>query len=118
MCIRDRVNNVPSIQLAIRLLIPAGSCLLEAPEVNRLIGEFEPRSLGYPWRHSDSRVDELQREIQTTIEHAGNSTDRPEIFARICELLEPRLEQPIALPEVTTVRPRATIPYLSEPWYC
>ena len=114
----NMINNVPSIQLAIRLLIPAGSCLLEVPEVNRLIGEFEPRSLGYPWRHSDSRVDELQREIQTTIEHATACTDRLEIFAQICELLGPRLEQPIALPAVTTIRPRATIPYLSEPWYC
>ena len=112
------VNNVPSIQLAIRLLIPAGSCLLEVPEVNRLIDEFEPQSLGYPWRHSDSRIDELQREIQTTIEDAGNSKDRPEIFGQICELLGPRLEQPIALPAVTAIRPWATIPYLSEPWYC
>ena len=114
----NMINNVPSIQLAIRLLIPAGSCLLEVPEVNRLIGEFEPRSLGYPWRHSDSRVDELQREIQTTIEHATACTDRLEIFALICELLGPRLEQPAPLPPVTTIRPRATIPYLSEPWYC
>ncbi len=114
----NMINNVPSIQLAIRLLIPAGSCLLEVPEVNRLIGEFEPRSLGYPWRHSDSRVDELQREIQTTIEHASAGTDRLEIFAQICELLGPRLEQPAPLPPVTTIRPRATIPYLSEPWYC
>ncbi len=114
----NMINNVPSIQLAIRLLIPAGSCLLEVPEVNRLIGEFEPRSLGYPWRHSDSRVDELQREIQTTIEPATACTDRLEIFAQICELLGPRLEQPAPLPPVTTIRPRATIPYLSEPWYC
>ena len=114
----NMINNVPSIQLAIRLLIPAGSCLLEVPEVNRLIGEFEPRSLGYPWRHSDSRVDELQREIQTTIEHATACTDRLEIFAQICELLGPRLKQPAPLPPVTTIRPRATIPYLSEPWYC
>jgi len=114
----NMINNVPSIQLAIRLLIPAGSCLLEVPEVNRLIGEFEPRSLGYPWRHSDSRVDELQREIQTTIGPATACTDRLEIFAQICELLGPRLEQPAPLPPVTTIRPRATIPYLSEPWYC
>jgi hypothetical protein len=114
----NMIDNVPSIQLAIRLLIPTGSCLLEVPEVNRLIGEFEPRSLGYPWRHSDSRVDELQREIQTTIEHASAGTDRLEIFAQICELLGPRLEQPAPLPPVTTIRPRVTIPYLSEPWYC
>ena len=114
----NMIDNVPSIQLAIRCLIRAGSCLLEVPEVNRRIGEFEPRSLGYPWRHSDSRVDELQREIQTTIEHASAGTDRLEIFAQICELLGPRLEQPAPLPPVTTIRPRATIPYLSEPWYC
>lgn len=114
----DLIDNVPSIQLAIRLLIPAGSCLLEVPEANRFIGEFDPSSLGYLWRHSDSRVDKLQRDIQATIEHAGDGADRREIFGWICELLDPRLDHRAALPPVNTVRPRAKIPYLSEPWYC
>ncbi|MCH7824599.1 MAG: radical SAM protein, partial [Acidobacteria bacterium] len=115
----DLIDNVPSIQLAIRLLIPAGSRLLELPEVDSLVGEFDPALLGYPWRHTDPRVDELQRDIEAVIEHAGDGASRREIFAQTWELLHRRLDHPAAaLPPVTPGRPRPTIPYLSEPWYC
>ncbi len=115
----DLIDNVPSIQLAIRLLIPAGSRLLELPEVDAFVGEFDPASLGYPWHHTDPRVDELQRDIEAVVEHAGDDASRREIFAQAWELLRGRLDHPAAaLPPVTPGRPRATIPYLSEPWYC
>ena len=115
----DLIDNLPSIQLAIRLLIPAGSRLLELPEVDGLVGEFDPVSLGYPWRHTDPRVDELQRDIEAVVEHAGEDAGRREIFAQAWELLRRRLDHPAAaLPPVPPGRPRPTIPYLSEPWYC
>ena len=115
----DLIDNVPSIQLAIRLLIPAGSRLLELPEVDALVGEFDPALLGYPWRHIDPRVDGLQRDIEAVVAHAGDAAGRREIFAHAWELLRGRLERPAApLPPVTPGRPRVTIPYLSEPWYC
>src|SRR5205085_2978325 len=43
--------QVAPIQLAIRLLIPEGSLLLELPEVRAMIEPFDPRGLCYPWRH-------------------------------------------------------------------
>jgi len=115
----DLIDNLPSIQLAIRLLIPAGSRLLELPEVDDLVGEFDPISLGYPWDHTDPRVDELQQDIEALVEHAGEDASRREIFAQAWELLRGHLDHPAAaLPPVPPGRSRPTIPYLSEPWYC
>jgi hypothetical protein len=57
-------ENVAPIQLGIRLLIPAGSRMLELEEIRRAIGPFDPQSLVYPWRHSDPRVDALSEAVQ------------------------------------------------------
>ncbi|MGC1634012.1 MAG: CUAEP/CCAEP-tail radical SAM protein, partial [Candidatus Acidiferrales bacterium] len=44
----DLVESVAPIQLAIRLLIPTGSRLLELPEVLEMIGPFDEEALLYP----------------------------------------------------------------------
>ena len=115
----DLIGNVPSIQLAIRLLIPAGSRLMELPEVASLVGPFDPESLGYPWIHPDPRVDRLQRDIEALIESASDDAGRRSIFAQVWALLHDRADRPVPeLPPVPPGRPRVAIPYLSEPWYC
>ena len=50
----DLVDHVAPIQLAIRLLITAGSPLLELPEIREIAGPFNPRSLTHPWVHARS----------------------------------------------------------------
>ena len=50
----DLVEQVAPIQLAIRLLIPAGSRLLELAEVREMVGPFDPTALVYPWQHRGS----------------------------------------------------------------
>ena len=64
----DLVEKMASIHLAIRLLIPAGSKLLELPEVEALVGSFDERLLTYPWRNSDPSVDRLHREVLAVVE--------------------------------------------------
>jgi hypothetical protein len=99
------------VQLAIRLLLPEGSLLLELPEVRAMIEPFDPRGLCYPWRHPDPGVDELQRSVQETLKREDRKkTGRAEIFAKVCELAGDRYE--------VVLRDRSTIPYLTEPWYC
>jgi radical SAM superfamily enzyme YgiQ (UPF0313 family) len=114
------VESVAPIQLAIRLLIPAGSRLLELDEVRGLVGPFDEAGMVYPWRHPDPRVDQLCEELQGIV-HAGEKVKRTRsrIFARIREAARaaaglgavPEKAQP-ALPA------RAAVPYLNEPWYC
>lgn len=106
-------EQVAPIQLAIRLLIPEGSLMLELPEVRRIIEPFDPRGLCYPWRHEDPRVDDLGSAIQQTIKREERrKTGRAEIFRKIWDLAGAGEFPDVVLAD------RATIPYLTEPWYC
>ncbi|HSY31391.1 MAG TPA: CUAEP/CCAEP-tail radical SAM protein [Verrucomicrobiae bacterium] len=110
-------ENVAPIQLGIRLLIPAGSRMLQLEEISRAIGPFDPQSLVYPWRHSDSRVDALSEAVQEIAAGADrDKLSRTMTFERIwiaahraAGMLAP------ALPRTQTAQ---TVPFLSEPWYC
>ena len=106
------VENVSPIQLAIRLLIPAGSLLLELPEIRELVDPFDAAALSYRWRHSDPAVDELCTQVQSLIQgEERRKASRVEIFRRIWELAHER-------PPDFHLDSRASIPYLNEPWYC
>lgn len=113
----DLVESVPPIQLAIRLLIPRGSLLLELPELQPHIGEFDPKLLGYPWKNPDPRVDRLQLAVQELVAQSeANHSNRREIFAAIWKRVHETLGvEPPALVDTGTGTP---IPRLSEPWYC
>ncbi|MFQ5742314.1 MAG: CUAEP/CCAEP-tail radical SAM (seleno)protein [Acidobacteriota bacterium] len=116
----DLVENVAPIQLAMRLLIPAGSRLLELPEVRELVGPFDQETLIYRWHHPDHRIDALQREVESVVEIASETeADRQTIFFEVWECLQRAMGRKAAsLPPVPAGRARATVPYLSEPWYC
>ncbi|MCC7415842.1 MAG: radical SAM protein [Acidobacteria bacterium] len=109
----DLVDHVAPIQLAIRLLIPNGSRLLELPEVRDLAGAFDTQTLTYRWTHADPRVDALQRDVAAIVgvRLAGG---RREIFNEIGALAHERA----GLRFAPVTGPDAPIPLLSEPWYC
>ncbi|MFC1664467.1 CUAEP/CCAEP-tail radical SAM (seleno)protein [Pseudomonadota bacterium] len=113
----DLVANVPPIQLAIRLLIPRGSYLLQLEEIESLIGEFDHASLGYPWKHSDPAIDELQIQIQSLVERATDRGDDTwEIFSELWALTHRLLKKDLPpLPGSCSKAPNAQ---LSEVWYC
>ncbi len=115
------IENVAPIQLAIRLLIPAGSRLLELPDIQQLAGRWDEKSLVHPWKHRDARVDQLCEEVQRIV-HTGEKLNRlrEQIFARIREAAQ-RAAMREAITRAESIPPlaaRATIPYLTEPWYC
>src|SRR5437016_12740313 len=68
---RDLISAVPSIQLAIRLLIPARSRLLELTEIATTVGEFDSEKLVYRWQHSDPVMDALAEEVSSIVAAAG-----------------------------------------------
>jgi radical SAM superfamily enzyme YgiQ (UPF0313 family) len=110
----DLVENVAPIQLAIRLLIPAGSRLLELPEVLEKIGPFDESKLSYQWRNDDPSLDKLCQEIQRLVQaEEKRAATRSAIFAKIWDLAHDR-PRPVDF----HLTARATIPYLNEPWYC
>lgn len=113
----DLIANVPPIQYAIRLLIPAGSKLLELPDVQHLIGPFDRAALAYPWAHPDPRVDQLQAAIFDLVAEAqAAGLSRGQIFDRVwaTACTAAGLDRPA--PSVD--RSSTPIPHLSEDWYC
>lgn len=113
----DLVESVPPIQLAIRLLIPQGSLLLQLPGFQAHIGEFDAKLLGFPWKNPDARVDRLQLAVQELVMHAeAQNLSRREIFARIWGLAHQALG--VKAPVLADSGMGMPIPRLSEPWYC
>ena len=115
----ELVENIAPIQLAIRLLIPAGSLLLELEEVRRLVRPFDASALAYPWRNPDLRVDALCEEIaQIVAASEKQKQSRGAIFERIWKAAHEAAGVAAELVAQPVLLSRAAIPYLSEPWYC
>jgi radical SAM superfamily enzyme YgiQ (UPF0313 family) len=113
------VEQVSPIQWAIRLLIPAGSRLLELEDVRARVDEFDPAALAFPWRHEDRRVDILQRRVAALIGRRQGAR-RGDVFESIRAMAvsmcdDPSIVRARALPPPVA---RASVPYLTEPWYC
>ncbi len=116
----DLIEHVAPIQLTIRLLIPAGSRLLELQEVQDLVADFDEALLSYRWRHPDPRVDRLQEEVQALAKEAEASGEsRREIFSKVWQVADqaagPGRRCPPQRPRGLA---RTPIPIMSEPWYC
>jgi radical SAM superfamily enzyme YgiQ (UPF0313 family) len=65
---RGILDWVDPIQLAIRLLIPPGSLLLDLDEVRQLVGEVEPATFTHAWQHPDPAMDQLYVAVTARIE--------------------------------------------------
>lgn len=117
----DLVSAVAPIQLAIRLLIPAHSRLLELPDLQRLIGPFDEAALVYPWDHPDPRIDPLCEEIQEIVTASERrKLSRTQIFEQVWRAAnrDEVLDAASSLRPMPILAPRAAVPYLNEPWYC
>jgi len=111
------VESVAPVQLSIRLLIPAGSYMLKIESLAGIIGAFDQRLLGHPWRNPDRRVDQLQQDIQTWVAQAErDNLPRREIFAGVWERAHRQAGIPAPLLDATCAG--TPIPRLSENWYC
>jgi radical SAM superfamily enzyme YgiQ (UPF0313 family) len=111
------VNSVAPVQLSIRLLVPAGSCILQLEDARDMIGEFDSAILGHAWRNPDPRVDELQRRVQAWIGDAEErGLSRPDIFRGIRKRAFEIAGMPLPPPDLADAG--ESIPRLSENWYC
>lgn len=108
--------NVASVQLGIRLLIPAGSRLLELEEVRNLVGAFDQEKLIYPWNHQDPKVEALYQRVQEIIRDGlANNEPREQTFHRLQIAAAEAAGRSLPVDDLA-VGP--AIPHLTEPWYC
>jgi radical SAM superfamily enzyme YgiQ (UPF0313 family) len=110
----DLLESVPSVQLALRLLITSNSRLLELDDIRSVASPFDKKLLVYPWTHADPRVDTLGARVFRLVDKLQKQgLNRTEIFAAIWHEAG---DEP--LPADFHLMPRAVVPYLDEPWYC
>jgi radical SAM superfamily enzyme YgiQ (UPF0313 family) len=108
------IEAVPPVQLSIRLLVPRGSRLLELPGFAETLMPFDAKLLGYPWRHSDPRVDRLQQNVQRLVSQ-DPPLGRHEAFAEVWRIAHESAQRPARSIGHAAGEP---VPRLSEPWYC
>ncbi len=112
----DLVDHVASIQLAIRLLVPQGSRLLDLSDIRQHLQAFDADRLVYPWRHPDPRVDALSEGVAELVGRRLRASRR-DVFGDVWALAnvhsdgQPQTRRPQS-------RRRVEVPYLNEPWYC
>jgi len=121
-------ESLAPVQLAIRLLIPAKSGLLELPEIRERIGEFDERELSYRWNYDDGRTERLYQTVRQIVGSAeAGALRRTALFAQVwdaaqraCQASRRRAaNDPVEADFPIGVFPaRAAIPYLTEPWFC
>lgn len=114
------VDQVSPIQLAIRLLIPPGSRLLELEEMQERVEGLDEARLSYTWRSPDPRVDALQHDLEILVQRcAGQHIPRREVFRRVWERAHRGVGDPAGKVPFPELPPAAGfVPYLTEPWYC
>jgi len=117
---QNLIAHVAPIQLAMRLLLPAGSTLLALPEMRPYLQGFDASALTYRWVHPDPRVAQLCDETLKLVQSGEAETaSRHEIFARLWAAAHKTAGLPaVAVPEPVVAPRRGPIPYLDEPWYC
>ena len=111
----ELVDHVAPIQLAIRLLVTAGSRLLELGELRSRVGTYDEARLLYPWRYADERVEQLAEDIGAIVGRhltASRRTIFKEIWARA------HAGTTVPPFRCSVVKQRVEVPYLNEPWYC
>lgn len=113
----DLIEAVPPVQLAIRLLVPRGSYLLQLPGFEAWLEPFDAQMLGYPWRHADPAVDALQHDVaRIAADGDREGRARHATFEEIWRIAHSAADLPP--PQIPRASSRTTIPRLSENWYC
>ncbi len=104
------VNAVPPVQLALRLLIPPHSRLLESNRGAPWLERLEPAEFQWRWHHPDPGMDVLQTQVERLV------ADKPDwsgerLFRQVRALAEDMSERPLG-PQLPPP------PRLTEDWFC
>jgi len=110
--------HVAPVQWSIRLLVTWASRLLELDDIKAGVGPFDAKTLTYPWKHRDPRVDALQQQVMT-VAGLKLTGSRDDAFETVRELAHVARGARKASRLIDLVLPsRSAIPYMNEPWYC
>ena len=66
----------------LRLLLPESSPLLTNSSIAEVIDPFDPEKLVYPWKHSDSQVEDFSHTIGAVVSE-NLDLSRSEVFEKV-----------------------------------
>jgi hypothetical protein len=107
--------RVAPIQLAIRLLVPARSRLLELESIQQIVAPLDRAALLHPWRHADARVDALQQHLIARVSHAASQSSFFIDAWNLAHEAAGLASEPLA---ADRLEPTSFIAHVTEPWYC
>jgi radical SAM superfamily enzyme YgiQ (UPF0313 family) len=114
------VDDVDPVQYSLRLLVPPGSLLLDAPALRPHLDGLVPEDFSHRWTHPDRRMDALQRDVAALVaEAAGRGEDPAVTFDRVRGAWSAASGVQVARGASTRYpgdRPRPA--RLTEPWFC
>jgi len=117
---RKLIEHLDPVHFSIRLLVPPGSALLDAPDNQSWLGELDAAAYTYRWWHTDPRMDELQRQVAALVEKAERiEADPIETFFSIKALALAANGQDMCVScSVQGYGTRKVLPHLTETWFC
>ncbi len=113
------MDHIDAVQYAIRLLVPPGSLLLKREGTTLWLGDLNQQAFTYEWKHSDSRMDDLHRQVARVVEEAAQRNEEAATtFYRVRELAYGvRGDTPPK--KIGALSPlRLRPPRLTEAWFC
>jgi len=107
------VDHIDPVQYSIRLLVPEGSLLLDAAEMQPFLGDFDAETFSHRWTHPDAGMDALQRDVaRAAAAWSGDAVPTHEAFGRLRAWVDPDRKWP---PQAHRV---GRVPRLTEDWFC
>jgi len=111
-------DQVDAVQMAVRLLIPPGSALLESVQHEPWLGPLDKAALSYTWTHLDVRMDALSRELADLVAAASTTENDPvETLLHVMQVARERLGAP-RREYSGPMRAGPPAPRLTEHWFC
>lgn len=115
---RGLLRHVPPIQLAIRLLVPPSSALLEEPDTAEWLGPLEPDAFTYRWTHPDPRMDRLFADVSALVEQAEAAGEDSLVTWERIRVLAYAAAGRAPAENLTPPALRPEPPRLTENWFC
>ncbi|HLI08181.1 MAG TPA: CUAEP/CCAEP-tail radical SAM protein [Ktedonobacteraceae bacterium] len=117
---RHLIEHIDPVHFSIRLLIPPGSAILDAPDRALWLDKLDASAYTYRWHHPDPRMDVLQRVVAALVEQAERQHRDPiETFFSIKALALAANGQDMSVSSaIEYYGARRPIPHLTESWFC
>ena len=113
------VYSIEPVQLAIRLLVPPGSTLVNLPQMRTHLKGITADGLSHIWNHSDPAVDALHKCVMKIVsDAAGAEEDEAQTFARVKAATRAAMDGTPVGEILPIEKPGLRAPGLTESWFC